>query len=147
MKKAHSILSHLSSLPQFKLLKPQGCYQNYIKLLKPKWQKGIAFIYIKEETLFIAVTHPVFKVELNYNKDSLIDLLKMLNTYDLDCKMMIANKVVVFHSKYHPVTQTKIDVLTVPYYQEQALGRFESPKDTKLQEAFERIKNVIQCKE
>jgi len=146
MKKASMILSHLSSLPQFRLLKPQKCYQKYIECLKPQWQKGIAFMYIKEETLFIAVKHPAFKVELNCNKDSLIDILKMLNRHHLACEMLIANKIHIFHSKYHAIPDEKSKEETKPYYQEQAQGEFTLPKDEKLKEAFQRIKATITCK-
>jgi len=147
MKKAHSILSHLSSLPQFKVLKRQECYQKYINLLSPKWQKAIAFIYIKEETLFIAVTHPGFKMELNYNRDLLKSLLIQLNTYDEHCEMMSASKVVIFHSKYHAMPEDKASYVSVPHYTEQAEGTFSLPEDEVLSEPFERIKALIQCKQ
>jgi len=140
------ILSHLSSLPQFKVLKRQECYQKYIKLLSPKWQKAVAFIYIKEETLFIAVTHPGFKMELNYNRDLLKSLLTQLNTYDNACEMMSASKVVVFHSKYHPMQKKVETIPTVPYYAELASSDFEiQNKDAELQEKFEQIKKHILC--
>ncbi|MBA1420169.1 MAG: hypothetical protein FAF03_04715 [Epsilonproteobacteria bacterium] len=146
MKKAHTILSHLSSLPQFKVLKRQECYQKYIKLLSPKWQKEVAFIYIKDETLFIAVTHPGFKMELNYNRDLLKSLLTQLNTYDTTCEMMTASKVVVFHSKYHPMQQKAEAVSTVPYYTELASSDFEiQSQDEDLKAKFEQIKERILC--
>jgi hypothetical protein len=147
MKKAHSILSHLSSLPQFKVLKRQECYQKYINLLSPKWQKAIAFVYIKEETLFIAVTHPGFKMELNYNRDLLKSLLMQLNTHDTSCEMLIATKVVIFHSKYHAMPEEKASYVSVPHYIEQANGAFNTPEDEALKESFERIKALIQCKQ
>jgi hypothetical protein len=145
MKKASTILSHLSSLPQFKVLKRQECYQKYISLLSAKWQKAVAFIYIKDDTLFIAVTHPGFKMELNYNRDLLKSLLTQLNTYDSRCQMMTASKVVVFHSKYHAMPEKMDPVSTVPYYEERATGEFDSPKDETLKASFERIKALI-CK-
>lgn len=146
MKKAGTILSHLSSLPQFKILKRQECYQKYINLLSPKWRKAVAFIYIKDDTLFIAVTHPGFKMELNYNKDLLKSLLTQLNTYDPRCSMLIASKVVVFHSKYHAMPEEKNTVNTVPHYSEQSTGAFLTPKHEALKEGFERIKKLILCK-
>jgi len=146
MKKAHTILSHLSSLPQFKVLKRQECYQKYIKLLSPKWQKAVAFVYIKDETLFIAVTHPGFKMELNYNRDLLKSLLTQLYTYDNNCKMMSASKVVVFHSKYHPIQKKSEDLETAPYYNELASSDFEiHTKDEELKSKFEQIKKSIMC--
>ena len=146
MKKAQLILSHLSSLPQFKVLKRQECYQKYINLLSPKWQKAVAFIYIKDDTLFIAVTHPGFKMELNYNRDLLKSLLTQLSSFDKACEMMRASKVVVFHSKYYAMPEEKALISTVPHYTERATGAFESPKNEALKEQFERIKSQIQCK-
>ena len=147
MKKANMILSHLSSLPQFKVLKQQECYQKYISLLSPKWQKAIAFVYIRDDTLFIAVTHPGFKMELNYNRDLLKSLLIQLNTYDCACKMMIASKVVIFHSKYYAMPEKKTSYVSVPHYKERAQGEFDIPDDETLGESFKRIKALIQCKQ
>lgn len=146
MKKAYTILSHLSSLPQFKILKRQECYRKYIKLLSPKWQKAVAFVYIKDETLFIAVTHPGFKMELNYNRDLLKSLLTQLNTYDSACKMMTASKVVIFHSKYHPLPKQTDTASTVPYYIESSSSEFEiQNQDEELKRKFEQIKEHIRC--
>ncbi|MCF6243949.1 MAG: hypothetical protein L3J43_02810 [Sulfurovum sp.] len=144
MKKASSILSHLSNQPQFKFLKQQGCYKKYIGLLTPKYQKAIAFIYIKDETLFIAVTHPGFKMELNYNKDLLKSVLTQFANHDENCEMMRASKVVVFHSKYHPVEKEKEDVSTVPYYNELASVDFDiQSDDAEIIAKFEQIKKHI----
>lgn len=139
------ILSHLSSQPQFKSLKRQECYEKYISLLSNKWQKAVAFVYIKDETLFIAVTHPGFKMELNYNKDLLKSLLTQLGKHDKACEMMQAEKVVIFHSKYYAMPQEKTSYVTVPHYHERAKGDFETPEDKELKEKFERIKALIAC--
>lgn len=141
------ILSHLSSQPQFKSLKKQECYQKYIDLLSKKWQKAVAFIYVKDKTLFIAVTHPGFKMELNYNRDLLKSLLTQLSNYDKNCEIMQADKVVVFHSKYHTMSPEKSLESTVPHYQERATGTFEMPKDENLKTFFERIKSLVLCKQ
>lgn len=147
MKNASIILSHLSSQPQFKSLKRQECYQKYINLLSQKWQKAVAFVYIKDDTLFIAVTHPGFKMELNYNRDLLKSLLTQLNTHDSACQSMTAEKVVVFHSKYHTMPEEKASISTVPHYHEQSTGTFKLPNDAGLKESFERIKALILCKQ
>jgi len=141
------ILSHLSSQPQFKSLKKQECYQKYIDLLSKKWQKAVAFVYVKDATLFIAVTHPGFKMELNYNRDLLKSLLTQLVNYDKRCKMMHADKVVVFHSKYHAMPEEKSKESTVPHYHERATGTFKTPEDEKLKTVFERIKSLVLCKQ
>ena len=146
MKKVHTILSHLTNQPQFRFLKQQGCYQKYIKLLGAKYQKAIAFVYIKNETLFVAVTHPGFKMELNYNRDLLKSVLTQLCSLDNECEMMKADKVVIFHSKYHPVAKVTEDISTVPYYHERASSDFKiETEDEALKEKFEALKKVIEC--
>ncbi|HIP28195.1 MAG TPA: hypothetical protein EYG82_03365 [Sulfurovum sp.] len=146
MKNAHTILSHLSKKPQFKFLKQQECYKKYIGLLGVKYQKAIAFIYIKNDTLFIAVTHPGFKMELNYNKDLLKSVLTQLTKYDQECSVMQASKVVIFHSKYHPVEKEKKSISTVPYYHELASEDFDIQcEDAQLIDKFEQIKKSITC--
>jgi len=146
MKKVSNILSHLRNKPQFKFLKQQICYKKYISLLTTKYQKAIAFIYIKNNTLFIAVTHPGFKMELNYNRDLLKSVLTQLNTYDCECEMMQAKDIIVFHSKYHPVEKEKKDISTIPYYNELASSEFDiQSEDTELIAKFEQIKEQIKC--
>ncbi|RRS31136.1 MAG: hypothetical protein P794_04630 [Epsilonproteobacteria bacterium (ex Lamellibrachia satsuma)] len=144
MKKASMILSHLSNQPQFKYLKQQDCYKKYISLLGSKWQKAIAFVYIKNDTLFIAVTHPGFKMELNYNRDLLKSVLTQLATHHNECEMMKADKVVVFHSKYHPIAENEEDSTTIPYYNELASCEFKiESEDEELVEKFEKTKTHI----
>ena len=146
MKKASSILSHLSNQPQFKYLKQEGCYKKYISLLSAKWQKAVAFIYIKNETLFIAVTHPGFKMELNYNRDLLISLLKQLSNLDEKCTMLQADKAVIFHSKYRSIVKEKEEESTVPYYNELAHADFSTAAlDVDLKKKFDTIKENIQA--
>jgi len=146
MKKASSILSHLSNQPQFKFLKQQVCYKKYISLLTPKYQKAIAFIYIKNNTLFIAVTHPGFKMELNYNRDLLKSVLTQLSNHDVACEMLQAKDVVIFHSKYHPVEKEHMEESTVPYYNELASSDFDiESEDTEIIAKFEQIKEQIKC--
>jgi len=146
MKKANIILSHLVNQPQFRFLKQQACYQKFIKLLGSKYQKAIAFVYIKNGTLFIALTHPGFKMELNYNRDLLKSLLTQLSRLDENCRMMRAEKIVIFHSKYHSITKTKKEKSSVPYYEELATAEFTiETKDKELKKKFEDIKRVIAC--
>lgn len=146
MKKAHMILSHLTNQPQFRFLKQQVCYQKYISLLGIKYQKAIAFVYIKNDTLFVAVTHPGFKMELNYNRDLLKSVLTQLSSHDNECAMMKADKVVIFHSKYHPVAKVEKSASTVPYYDERSGSDFPiESDDEELIRKFEQIKEQIKC--
>ena len=114
--------------------------------MSKKYQKAIAFVSIKHNTLFVAVRHPGFKMELNYNKEVLKDILLRFAQSEKKCSMLHADKVVVFHAKYHTVrsdADTKRSS-TIPYYYELAEGTFEvCTEDATLQEKFEAIKKSI----
>jgi len=144
MKNAFTILSHLTDQPQFRSLKQHACYKKYLSLLGTKWQKAIAFVYIQNDTLFVAVRHPGFKMELNYNKDILKSILTQLSSIDKSCEMLQAEKVVIFHSKYRSILQTDVDLSTVPYYSELATSDFRiESRDEELKAKFESVKQHI----
>ena len=145
MKKAHTILSHIRNLPEFKLLKSHYCYQKFISLLNPRFKKAIAFVYLRDDTLFVALSHPGFKMELNYNKDLLKSLLSMLAKTDEKCQSMKASKVVLFNSKHLSIIKEEKIESTIPYYKEMALGEFSiESDDEELQNAFKKIKESIE---
>jgi hypothetical protein len=144
MKQADTILSHIRSLPQFKLLKSHYCYQKFISLLSPKFQKAIAFVYVRDDTLFVALSHPGFKMELNYNKDLLRGILTILAEQDEKCAYISASKVILFNSKHLSIIKEKPKFNAVSYYEELALGEFViENKDKELRHAFEKIKKII----
>jgi len=145
MKQANTILLHIQSLPEFRLLKSHYCYRKFISLLPPKFQKAIAFVYIKDDTLFVALSHPGFKVELNYNKDLFRDLLTMLRTADEKCQTTRASKVVFFNSKHLSIIKEKKIPSTIPYYKEMSIGNFTiQTEDEEIMDAFNKIKASIQ---
>jgi len=145
MKPANHILSHIQSLPQFKKLKSHYCYQKFIASLAPKFQKAIAFVYVREHTLFIALSHPGFKMELNYNKDLFKDILNMLSIADKRCQTLRASKVVLFNSKQLSILKEKEIESTVPYYQEVSSGKFSiESKDSDIVDAFKKIQISIE---
>ena len=145
MKQAYTILSHLKSLPQFKLLKSHYCYTKFISLLNPRFQKAIAFVYIRDNTLFVALSHPGFKVEMSYNKELLLTLLDILAKQDEKCQQLKATKVVLFNSKQLSILNNKKVYESVPHYHEMALGEFSiESEDKELLEAFSNIKQSIE---
>jgi len=144
MKQTHTILSHIRQLPQFKSLQKHYCYQKFISLLSPRFQKAIAFVYIRDETLFVALSHPGFKMELNYNKDLLKSLLTLLIKSDKQCKRLKATRVVLFNSRYQTHLRPTDHNDTVPHYQEMASGKFNIQcDDATLRDAFLQIQTTI----
>ncbi len=117
-----------------------------MQLLPPRFSSAIAFFYIKNNTLFGALSHPGYKMELNYNKDLINNLLNQLTTIDLDCADVFKNvkKIEFFVSKFHtpaPIIATKSDVK----YKELAKGEFKiDAKDSQLIEIFKKIKEDIE---
>ena len=143
MKNASSILSHISYQPQFKSIRKHVCYRKFIQLLQPKFQKAIAFVYVKNSTLFVALSHPGYKMELNYNRDLLKSILNMISDNDKECKDMRVSSVVVFNSKYHKQIP-KEDIKTDPKYMELSTGEFTiESSDRDIIERFEAIKKQI----
>ena len=98
MKTASSIITHIKHLPQFKLFNNYYCYNRYISLLNPRFQQAIAFVYIRNSILYIAVSHPGVKWELNSNQDLLKSILTMLINMDEKCKKLKASRIVLFNS-------------------------------------------------
>lgn len=143
MKTSRTILDKITSSAQFKPLGAHKCYAKFLSLLPQHLQKAIAFVYIKNETLFIALKHPGFKMELNYNKDLLKSLLTTLGKYDKECCFEAVNKVAAFHSKYHQMPKIHD---SVPCYFELAQGEFDvNVTNPKIKESLERIKEIIKC--
>jgi len=144
MKKADKIISHILHLPEFKSLHTHYCYQKFLSLLSPKYQRAIAFVYVRQNTLFVALRHPGFKMELNYNKDLLKSILTLLGKKDERCSFLVADRVVLFNSKYKTIIKDEKVLSTIPYYKESASGEFNIDcNDKKLKEAFEKIKSII----
>ena len=144
MKQANSIISHIRSLPQFRMLKKQHCYQKFISSLSPKHQKAIAFVYVRDYTLFIALSHPGFKMELHYSKDILKGILNLLATRDEKCQTLSASKVILFNSKHLSIIKDKKHESTVPHYKESSLAQFHiHSQDKDIIEAFKKIQISI----
>lgn len=76
MKKINEILSHLKNSPEFRKINTQKTIQDFIELLPISLKKGVKFAYIKANILYFVLTHPVYKMEFEYNKDLINTLLK-----------------------------------------------------------------------
>ncbi len=143
MKNTTLILSHLLAKPQFKSIQTRSCYNKFLTLLPEKFKKAVAFIYIKDETLFVALSHPGYKMELNYNKDLLKSLLKMIVQHNPECSQLRAEKVAIFDSKFYE-QKPKECYQSDPKYNELALGEFQiDTNDTELMVKFDTIKGHI----
>ena len=113
--------------------------------MPPRFANAIAFFYIKNNTLFGGLSHPGFKMELNYNKDLINNLLNQLTIIDLECAEIFKDvkKIEFFVSKFHTLPP-KITTNTDLKYNELANGNFNiEAKDTDILKIFNKIKEDI----
>ena len=145
VKTADSIIKQLRLLPQFQPLKRYDCYRKFLSLLTPRYQRAIPFIFIRNNTLNIAVSHPGINMELNSNKDFLKSILTKLINEDVECKDLKASRIVLFNINRRAVNNGYNQQQdTIPRYKERALGNFTIEIDDKeLKEIFIDIREII----
>ncbi|MDD5406830.1 MAG: hypothetical protein PHE73_07845 [Sulfurovaceae bacterium] len=145
MKTAKNIFSELMRQSQFVPLVRYKCYGKFLALLPQRFRKAIAFVTIKNDILLIALSHPGYKMELDYNKDLLKSILMELSKHDNECSFPKIKQIEFFISKHY---LPKIDDIldTVPHYGEKAQGNFEFDYlDEDLKNLFSRIVQDIKC--
>jgi hypothetical protein len=142
MKRMSEILAHLFHPSAETKIERHRCYRKFLDSLPSKWENAVAFIYIRESTLFVAMRHPGYKMELHYNRDLLKSLLTNFARTHPNCRIPSIENVVVFNSKFQvPYRHTEA---TVPRYAERAKGDFAIPvKDAELFQRFQSIRGRI----
>jgi len=145
MKRANEILNIVKSKPYFKSVQKYSCYNKLLNFLPPRFKNAIAFFYIKNNTLFGALSHPGYKTELNYNKDLVKALLKEISKHDINCKEIFKDikKIEFFVSKFYTNAPIKRSNSAI-YYKELSKGKFIiKTKDKELKNILEKIKEDI----
>lgn len=144
MKKAESIISHLFDQPTFKNITRAKCLDLLLTHALPeRLRKFIAFSYLRNDILFIAITHPGLKMELYYKRNLLKNVLTMLQKSSPKCEIIKFSDIRIFITKQagKPTAED-----TVPRYTEHASGEFENlARDESVQQKFETIREII-CK-
>jgi hypothetical protein len=135
MKKINEILSHLKNNPEFSKINTSFLIKKFIEVLPLKLKKGVKFAYVKNQTLYFVLTHPVYKMEFEYNKADIKSLLKTFKIANVeDIGFFITN---VIEKKEEPKEPT-------PLYVERSYGIFENrAKDEYIFKKFEKIREII----
>ena len=135
MKNANEILTHLKYYPEFKKINTNITIERLINALPLKMKKGVKFGYVKNQTLFFVLKHPVYKMEFEYNKSLIKSLLKKANIANVnDVKFFVTN---VIERK----EEKKEEII---FYEERSHGIFQNfCKDEKLKKNFEDIRKII----
>ena len=135
MKKINEILSHLKNNPEFSKINTSFLIKKFIEVLPLKLKKGVKFAYVKNQTLYFVLTHPVYKMEFEYNKADIKSLLK---------KFKIANVEEIGFFVTNVIEKKEVIKTDTPLYKERSYGIFENKaKDEKLFRKFERIRDII----
>ena len=145
MKDSQTIISHLKKHPSLKTLEQEECFDILIKLLPSSLSNFIKFIYTKNHTLFFVLKHPSAKMEFNYKRNLIKDILKKIETFHPKCKCINLDNMKAFvTNKKDPVIEPPADVTI--HYDERAKGSFvNNAKNEKLHEIFEKIREEIKC--
>ncbi len=135
MKKINEILSHLKNNPEFRKINTSFLIMKFIDALPLKLKKGVKFGYIKNQTLYFVLTHPVYKMEFEYNKADIKSLLKNFKIANVeDIGFFVTNII----EKKEDKEEEK------PLYIERSYGIFENrAKDEKIFRKFEKIREII----
>lgn len=135
MKKINEILSHLKNNPEFSKINTSFLIKKFIEILPLKLKKGVKFAYVKNQTLYFVLTHPVYKMEFEYNKADIKSLLKNFKIANVeDIGFFITNVIEKKEEQKAPIL----------LYKERSYGIFENKaKDEYLFKRFEKIREII----
>ena len=135
MKKINEILSHLKNNPEFRRINTSILIKKFIDVLPVKLKKGIKFGYVKNQTLFFVLTHPVYKMEFEYNKALIKSLLKEFKIANIeDVSFFVTN---VIEKKEKEEVETVL-------FKERSYGIFENKAtDENIFKRFEKIREII----
>ena len=135
MKKINEILSHLKNNPEFRKINTSILIKKFIDVLPVKLKKGIKFGYVKNQTLFFVLTHPVYKMEFEYNKALIKSLLKEFKIDNIDDVSFFVTNVIE--------KKEKEEIETI-LFKERSYGIFENKaKDENIFKRFEKIREII----
>jgi len=135
MKKLNEILSHLKNNPEFRKINTSSTVEKFVDVLPLKLKKGVKFGYIKGQTLYFVLTHPVYKMEFEYNKADIKSLLKNANFENVnEIAFFVTNK----------IERKSKKTLEEPLCEERSKGVFiNKAKNQTLYKKFEDIRNII----
>jgi len=135
MKKLNEILSHLKNNPEFRKINTSAIIEKFIEVLPLKLKKGVKFGYIKGQTLYFVLTHPVYKMEFEYNKADIKSLLKNANFDNVnEIAFFVTNK----------IERKNKEIKKEALFKERSNGRFiNRAKDETIYKKFESIRNII----
>lgn len=144
MKNVSEILSHLFSAPCYYKYREINQVNHFVRLLPLSIKSGIAFGYIQNDILFLALKHPAFKQEF-YHKISLIK--QLLKTYQKEKSNLLKVREIkyfVTYNAYQKQVQALQESEIQQCYGELSYGNFINyAQDKEIHTIFENIRQAI----
>lgn len=144
MENVSEVLSHLLNAPCYQKYYEVSQIHYFIRLLPLSIKRGIAFGYIKNNILFLALKHPAFKQEF-YHKIALVK--QLLKTYQKEkCNLLNVQDIQYFvtYNAYQKEIKTLQEKEPNPSYGELSCGNFTNyAKNDKIHKIFENIRQII----
>ncbi len=147
MKSAQTILQNLRSDTPLRRLKQNECSHRFLAQLPPRFAQAVAFAYVRNDRLHLALRHPGYKMELQYHRTLFRDLWNTLIRLEADCRASAVTDVILFVSRQAQSTRPRSRPRTVPRYAERADGVFHNRSThPKIRERFERMRAIIRAR-
>lgn len=135
MKDISQIISLIKSQKNFSKLNSFEGFDKILKQLPPNISSGVDFLFVKNDILFFVLKHQIYKVECEYNRASIKNLLTLI-------PQIKASRVefIVTNKKPMTISQNK----KISTFEEKSFGEFENFfEDNKMREIFEQIRIQI----
>src|SRR5574344_1756457 len=144
MKNINEILNHITNNPSYDKLNIFLEIKRFVNILPLKLKSGIKFVYIKNQTMHFVLTHQLFKVEFEHNKDTLKALLKMADIKDVSNFVFFVSNSVDNLIKKNSKNKDKKYIKKNMVIRKKSVGIFENrAKDEKIFKKFESIREII----
>lgn len=135
MKDISQIISLIKSQRNFVKLNSSEGFDKILKQLPPNISNGVDFLFVKNDILFFVLKHQIYKVECEYNRVTIKNLLTLVQEIK-------ASRVEFIVTNKKPQVIQKVQKLAT--YEEKSDGEFENYfEDIKMQEIFEKIRSQI----
>ncbi|RLA73669.1 MAG: DUF721 domain-containing protein [Epsilonproteobacteria bacterium] len=140
MEPISAVIAALQNKKVFKKLKTQSKLDKLLSLLPPTLKDGVDFFYTKNDILFFALIHQMYKDEFKHNIQMILTLLGQIGFENItSIKYFVTNKAKI--EKFKP------KMIKYPQYIRQSYGIFDNlAKNRYVFEKFEQIRVLIKEK-
>jgi hypothetical protein len=127
-------------------LNRQNCLDKLNLLLPKKIRDIILFNFVKHKTLYFAVEHQAYKMEVDYNSKIIRELINSFKVID-NCKFITEIEVIKTYIYTKKNIINDYAQTTKIFYKEKSFGNFENQaNEKKIYQEFEKIRNIIKKK-